>query len=389
MKQNFRNINYVLLILMIVYTVLGIVIILSASSVAAVLKYKVPSNYFAFNQLKYVLLAYFAGILVISVPTSKYKYIYRIFFYGMIGCLCAVLFIGKISNGARAWLEFAGKRFQPLEFTKIALIVYLAIYYYKLSLKTFKKRWFYVICFLFPIFLSLIVFYLLAKQPDLGGAIIVAFIMILVFFSIPIKKKDKRIIYLIVFAGLALSLLTFFVFKDKLLDDYQKKRFEFANPCSRYQEQTGYQVCNSYIAIHNGNLSGVKLGNSTQKYMYLPEAHTDFIFSILVEELGLIIGIIVVIGYYVMLFIILNIAKKSNNLRNSILAYGIFSYLLAHILVNLLGILGLIPLTGVPLPFLSYGGTYNISVIISLFIVQRINIETKLENDREKIKNIR
>ena len=89
-----------------------------------------------------------------------------------------------------------------------------------------------------------------------------------------------------------------------------------------------------------------------------------------------------------MLFIILNIAKKATNLRNSILAYGIFAYLLAHILVNLMGILGLIPLTGVPLPFLSYGGTYNISVLIAIFIVQRINIETKLESSREKIKNL-
>ncbi len=389
MKKNFRYINYLLLVLTITYSILGLVMILSASSVAAVLKYNLASNWFAFNQLKYIIIAYFAGIFIMSIPTSKYRFIYRIFFYGMIISLISVLFIGKVAGGAKAWLEIAGRRFQPLEFAKIALIIYLSVYYYRLSMSRFKKRWLYYVAFLYPILLAIIVFVLLSKQPDLGGAIIVAFMTILVFFSIPIKKKDRRVIYSIVLGGLLLGLGIFFTFKDKLLDDYQLKRFEFLNPCSRYQDQTGYQVCNSYIAIHNGGLNGVGLGDSTQKYMYLPEAHTDFIFAIVVEELGLIWGIVIIIGYFLMLFIILNIAKKATNLRNSILAYGVFAYLLAHILVNLMGILGIIPLTGVPLPFLSYGGTYNISVLLAIFIVQRVNIETKIENSRDKIMNLK
>ena len=163
----------------------------------------------------------------------------------------------------------------------------------------------------------------------------------------------------------------------------------FLNPCSRYKEDSGYQVCNSYIAIHNGGLRGVGLGNSTQKYMYLPEAHTDFIFSIIVEELGLIIAVLIIIGYFVMLFAILKIAKKATNLRNSILAYGIFTYIFAHIIINLMGILGIIPLTGVPLPFLSYGGSYGICVVIAMAIIQRINIENRVEEKRNKIKNLR
>ena len=104
--------------------------------------------------------------------------------------------------------------------------------------------------------------------------------------------------------------------------------------------------------------------------------------------LGIIIGIVVVLGYILMLFVILDIAKSTENLRNSILAYGVFTYLLVHILINLLGVLGLIPLTGVPLPFLSYGGSYNISVIVALFIVQRINIENKQDHIRKKIENL-
>ena len=167
-----------------------------------------------------------------------------------------------------------------------------------------------------------------------------------------------------------------------------KKRFEFKNPCSRYTEDSGYQVCNGFIAIHNGGLFGVGLGNSSQKYLYLPESHTDFIFPIIVEEWGLIVGILLIIGYMVMLYRILKIAKNAENLRLGILAYGVFLYLLFHILINFLGILALIPLTGVPLPFLSYGGSFTVNVILMLFVVQRVNIENKIIKNKREMANI-
>ena len=103
-------------------------------------------------------------------------------------------------------------------------------------------------------------------------------------------------------------------------------------------------------------------------------------------ELGLIAGILVVVGYFIMLFILLNIAKETGTIRDSILVYGVFVYMLAHILINLLGVLGLIPLTGVPLPFLSYGGSYNLALLVSLFIVQRVNYENKEYKIKNKIK---
>ena len=171
------------------------------------------------------------------------------------------------------------------------------------------------------------------------------------------------------------------------LQSYQVSRLiNFTNPCQRYTDDSGYQVCNGYIAIHNGGLFGVGLGDSTQKFLYLPEAHTDFIFPIICEELGLIAGILVVVGYFIMLFILLNIAKETGTIRDSILVYGVFVYMLAHILINLLGVLGLIPLTGVPLPFLSYGGSYNLALLVSLFIVQRVNYENKEYKIKNKIK---
>lgn len=391
MKKNMKNLNFLLLAFMIIYSVGGLVMILSASSVAAVLKYNVASNYFFLKQLTYSIIGYVIGYLLIHIPTSKYGKLslYRIFLYGMMILLFIVLFFGSIGGGARSWIGIGSRRMQPLEFTKLALIIYLSIYYYKFSLKQYKKTWKYLVAILYPVVLALVIFFLLLQQPDLGGALIIAAITALVFFSIPKTKKNRKIVYRVILFFLVLAGIVGFAFKDKIFDDYQKERFTFLNPCSRYKEDTGYQVCNSYIAIHNGGLGGVGSGNSSQKYMYLPEAHTDFIFAILVEELGLIVGIITVIGYFIMLFIILKIAKSAHNLRNSILAYGVFAYLFSHIVINLLGILGVIPLTGVPLPFLSYGGSYNICVIVSLFIVQRVNIETRLNRAEENMKKLK
>lgn len=172
------------------------------------------------------------------------------------------------------------------------------------------------------------------------------------------------------------------------LTEEQLSRFVYKNPCARYSEKTGYQVCNGYIAINNGGLFGVGLGNSTQKYLYLPEAYTDFIFPIIVEELGSITAGIIIIGFIIMLYRILRIAKSSETLTGSLLAYGTFSLITAHLLVNLLGVMAVIPLTGVPLPFLSSGGSFVFNLIVLLFITLRVSIENKNIRLKKEINNL-
>ena len=384
MKKNMKHINFLLLFFMVAYSILGLIMILSASSIAAVLRYKVSSNYFFLRQLIFLIVGYFVGIIVVNVPTKNYRFFTKILMYGMMVVLGLVLFFGIVGGGAKGWYKVGIFSIQPLEFMKNILIMYMAVYYNRVISK--KKTSF--ISLLWPIFLAIIIFILVAMQPDLGGACIIAFMTALIFFSLPIAKKYKKVINKVAIVGIVVLVLAVALFGKSLLNSYQASRFNFLNPCSRYTEVTGYQVCNGYIAIHNGGLFGVGLGDSTQKYMYLPEAHTDFIFAVLCEELGLVFGIVIVLGYFVMLFIILNIAKEAGNLRNSILAYGVFAYILAHILINLLGVLGLVPLTGVPLPFLSYGDSYNLNVIIALSIVQRVNIENKQDAHRKKIENL-
>ena len=186
-------------------------------------------------------------------------------------------------------------------------------------------------------------------------------------------KQLKDIIKIII-GGILVAIMVMIMSGRTILTSIHLERLNFLVPCSRF-ETTGYHVCNGYIAINNGGLFGVGLGNSTQKYSYLPEAHTDFIFAIVLEELGLLISLSIICAFAVILWRIVKISRRSNNLMQSMIAYGVFLYILLHLVINLSGLLGLMPLTGIPLPFFSYGGSYLLNLFIALALVQRIHIE--------------
>ena len=197
----------------------------------------------------------------------------------------------------------------------------------------------------------------------------------------PILKKEK----LISIGGVLLLAITALVGKymitGEILSDAQKSRFDYFNPCSKY-ETGGYQICNGFIAINDGGLMGVGAGKSKQKYSYIPEPHTDSVFAIIAEEEGFLKCSVIFLLYIVVLYRILNLASKASTLRGRYICLGVAVYIFMHIFLNLGGLFGLIPLTGVPLPFLSYGGSFTISLMVSLAMVQRISVETK----REKIR---
>ena len=374
MKNIFSKMDIWLLILMIIYSIVGLIMIFSSSSVSTVLRYNVPQYHFFVRQAIFLLGAFILGFLVIiRFPTSKYKYLTPIAVVGIIIALLGLLLYGQLTNNARSWYSIGPLALQPSEFAKSIIIVFLAVSYSKLE----KSKTATIYTFLIPVAICLGIAVLIAMQPDFGTALIICGIVFFTFISIPYVKQNIIKVLKIGAVCIVVAVLALLYSDAEILNSRQMQRFEFRNPCERYQEDTGYQVCNGFIAIHNGGLFGVGLGNSSQKYLYLPESHTDFIFPIIVEELGLIVGILLIIGYMIMLWRILLIARQAENLRLSILAYGVFLYLLFHILINLLGILALIPLTGVPLPLLSYGGSFTINVVIMLFVVQRVNIENK------------
>lgn len=385
MKKIISKMDLWLLLIMILFSAFGLVMILSSSSIAAVLRYKVSPSYFFKKQLLVVVVSFIIGILfIVKFPTKYYRFLVPFLSFGIIAVLGLLFIYGKVTNGAQSWYRRGIFAIQPAEFAKSIMIICMAVFYNRINNKKQSNKF----ASLLPLGFGLIISLLIGLQPDLGGALIVAGIAVLIFMAIPLNKNLKKDIYKILAIGIAILIVAVLISGKSLLNKMQSSRLNFLNPCSRYTEDTGYQVCNGFIAIHNGGLLGVGLGNSTQKYLYLPESHTDFIFPIICEELGALAGIGVILVYGMLLYRIFVIAKKSDNLRNSILAYGTFLLILSHVVVNLLGVLGIIPLTGVPLPFLSYGGSFNFNIIIMLFIVQRVAIENNESKARRKIENL-
>lgn len=364
--------------------IFGLIMIFSASYVKAI---NVIDNayYYLIRQGVILILCFFMSLVLIKFPIKLYKNLYKVIVIVCIALLIAVYVWGNISHGARSWFALPFFNLQPSELVKIGLILFLAAYYDVNREKNTNYK-----VTLFPYIFVIICFGLIVMQPDLGSALIVLFISIIMYFGVPLlpeaKKSTRKVI--MIFTTISIILGTILISSGKIhLFEYQMQRFNFLKPCARYTEVgTGYQVCNSYIAINNGGLFGVGIGNSTQKYLYLPEAYTDFIYPVIIEELGIITGIIIMLLYGFVLFRILKIAKESFNLMNGLICYGVAVYIFVHIFVNLTGVLGLLPLTGVPLPFLSYGGSYAISLSIALTLVQRVKIETYNQIQKEKLK---
>lgn len=380
----FSKIDKPLFIICILYSVIGVIMVLSASNVSAVLSYKESPYYFFIRQSIFVLGSYFIGLFIIlRLPLYKYKKVMPLMSIGIIGVLVFLLVAGEVMSGTRSWINLKFFTLQPSEFAKTIIILFMAFYYDKMSKKKNVKYEFFV-----PIAFGIIVFLLVALQPDLGTAIIIAGIVFLTFLAIPFPNNE--IAKNLKIAGGAVLVIgaVFILSGSDFLNEMQKNRLTFKAPCTRYTQETGYQVCNGFIAINNGGLLGKGLGNSTQKYLYLPEAHTDFIFPIMVEEMGLLFSICFIFGYMYILYRILKIAKESVSLRNSIICYGVCTYILLHLLVNFMGILALIPLTGVPVPFLSYGGSFTANLIICMFIVQRVCVENKVTKTKNEISRL-
>ena len=377
-----------LFLLIIIYTILGLVMIFSASSMTAVLEYGQSESYFFTKQLFYIILAYIAGFIILFIPSkiiNLLKKSHKIIVFAAIGMLILTIVGGVTINGVTSWLRIGPIQIQPSEFVKTMTIMFIAFAFHNPN-KIFKKY-----KFLMPFVYGIICVTLIAMQPDLGTAMILAITIFLMFLCLPLK--DKNYSKLKILAGvLAIICGSLFFFGSDLLktvlNEEQLSRLNYHSPCTRYTEKTGYQVCNGYIAINNGGLFGLGLGNSTQKYLYLPEAYTDFIFPIIVEELGSIISAVIIIGFLIMLYRILRIAKKAETLTGSLLAYGTFALILTHLLINLLGVLAIIPITGVPLPFLSNGGSFALNILILLFITERVCIESKTEKLKREIRNL-
>ena len=379
-----KDIDKPLLIVSIAFFIFGLLNIVTASSRAAVVNYDVSIYYYFYRQLIFVILGFIAGIIIIKTDTKYYKIIiYMLFIIAVALNLWALTF--REIGGSRNWIDLKIIKLQPSELSKPIIIVMLAILfekYYK-KLRTVNINHYDIIGRI--LILALTIPAIVVLQKDFGTLLIIVFIIAMMFLASPILKIDKFKTLLFLMGLVAIGLLIIYLKQGYILNDARKSRFtSFLDPCGNY-EKGGYQVCNSYIAINDGGVWGLGIGKSKQKYSYIPEPHTDSAFAIIAEEYGIYRTIFIFIGYIIILQRILIIAAKSSSLRGRYICLGIACYIFAHIFINLGGMFGVIPLTGVPLPFLSYGGSFVLSLIASLAIVQRINIETK--NQKIEIKN--
>lgn len=376
MIKKLKYLDKPLLIITLILFIIGLVMVFSASNVTAYMTKAVsPYNYF-FRQAIFLGAGVLLFFVMITFNTNVYGKTSHLLMIINIVALVTLLVYGSAKNDAISWFEVGPITIQPSEFIKVISIVFLAQYYEvnKNKLNGWLK------C-LYPIGICIGIAALIVIQPDLGTAIIYSCIVGLIFLAVPMSKEIKYKVVFIALAIFILGLFAIFGMGKSVLRDRQMERFNIANPCDRILED-GNQVCNCYIAMNNGGLTGVGLGNSTQKYLYLPEPYTDFIFAIIVEELGVVTGVIILLMYIYILYRILVIGRRSPTNKGAILCYGVASYIFLHIAVNLLGIMGLIPMTGVPLPFMSYGGSFTICLIAALTIVQRVSIENGLLKEK-------
>lgn len=371
-----KDLDKPLLIASMALFIFGLLNIVTASSRAAVVNYDVSIYYYFYRQLIFIILGLIGGFIIIRTDTKYYKVIVPILFIAVIALNLWALTFEELS-GSKNWIDLKFIKLQPSEFSKPIIIALLALMFEKnyRKLRTLNIKHYDTIGTM--ILIAMIIPAIIILQKDYGTLLIVLFIIFMMFISSPILKIDKiKTIILMIGIG-ALALLVIYLKQGYILNEARISRFtSFLDPCGNY-EKGGYQVCNSYIAINDGGLWGLGIGKSKQKYSYIPEPHTDSAFAIIAEEYGIYRTIFIFILYGIVLYRIAVIGAKASTLRGRYICVGILSYIFVHIFINLGGMFGIIPLTGVPLPFLSYGGSFVLSLIASLAIVQRIAIETK------------
>lgn len=381
-KRTFIDMDKTILFICLVLVVFGTLNIVTASSREAAVNLDQNIYYYFFRHIIILLASFISFLILIHINTKNYGKFAIWIFMAVLGLNLYLVLKGVSTRGAQNWIDLGFFKLQPSELAKPTLIVCLSLlfekYFKKLKIKEIKHD----IMIWEIIFIGLIFPIIVFLQKDLGTALILLGVFVVLFLASPISRKEKAHVSMIVTVIGIIAAFCFLSITGYLLSDAQMSRFNYFNPCSKYSS-TGYQVCNAFIAINNGGFTGVGLGKSTQKYSYIPEPHTDMVFSIIAEENGVAICSIIFILYLILLFRILKLSMKTKKISHRYICLGIATYIFLHILINLGGLFGLIPLTGVPLPFLSYGGSFTISLIASLAIVERIHIE--MRNEKIKI----
>lgn len=373
-KDNNR-LDFGMLITIIILLCIGIVMVASASSYYALSNYN-NSNYFLIRQLVFGVIGFISMLIISKIDYRKYKrWGYLIYILCLVLLILVLTPLGQTRNGAKRWLGFGALVFQPSEIMKIGLVIgmstYLSLNYKKLN-SPLKG---YIIPFLMLVLVVTVMF----LQKHLSGTIVMIVAAFSIIFASGIKIKIKYIILGIIF--IAAILLVFILMPSgdstESGNSFRLERIvSFLNP-EEDIKGGNWQAAQSLYAIGSGGIFGRGLGQSRQKYLWLPEAQNDFIFSVIGEELGLIGTVTILVLFSFFIYRGYRIAINAKDMYGSLLATGITSAFALQILVNIAVVTCTVPVTGMPLPFFSYGGTALFINLCAMGIVLNVSRSCK------------
>ncbi len=358
-KRELKNIEWSIGIIAIILCIIGLVALFSATQEA---------EYDEFNkQCIWLVISLVIGIIIMLIDYETIVKMSPIFYGGFIILLIAVLFTKPV-NGATSWFDIGFFSFQPGEFAKIFVILFLTYIITKIQQRDKREINKPLKLLIILVALALPVL-LIIKQPDYGTA--AAFLVAMAFMLITAGIDKKYIFGIIILIVVSVPLIYNFI-----LPEHAKKRIDiFLNPESD-PRGSGYNIIQSKLAIGAGGLTGMGLlkGNQTQLGFLHPKT-TDFIFAVIGEEMGFIVAVTVVILYVLFITKCLYVAKTAKDETGSLIAAGITGIFVFHMIENIGMVMGLLPITGVPLPFISYGGSSLITNFIGIAIL--LNISSK------------
>lgn len=363
----------------------SILAVYSASGYSAMKDFDNPNHYLK-RQLLNVTASLLLALIAYIFPfreLKKKKYI----LWGTLGIFLLLLLVFAFDPqlGAQRWIPLRISNIQPSEFAKVFVVWYLA---YILSRNQRGLEYNFIKTIAQPGILVGLIIVLIMLQPDTGTTVIMALMVLMIVSAsgAPMKIGLSIISFIVAFGGGIILLV--YQFGDKLFSsNYRYERFLGLWDPFGYYETHGHQLVNSYYALSRGGFFGVGIGNSVQKIGYLPFPYTDFIIAIIGEELGLIGVFFVLLALGTIIGRTFYLASKSTNSFNSLIFIGVGSMLLIQSLVNLGGVTGIIPITGVTFPFLSYGGSSLIAVSIAVALAANASNLERKEKQKKKMEN--
>jgi cell division protein FtsW len=388
--KKLRYLDYYILVPYLVLTAIGVVMVYSASAYWIKTQYGMAETAMMVRQLLFALIGLFLVVFFYYFKLQVFTHPRWIkLMWAITFALLLYLFLlshlrpSAAINGATAWIQLGPINIQPTELAKLAVIVYLATMFSKrqnqmldpdFSLKQLAQ----------PVIMVAFCLILVLFQPDTGGAMIIGGITVVMLAASGISIRygltwAAAVGALVAGLYYALSHLSL---PKALLESYQVRRLLAAIHPFAMRKLEGNQVVNSLVAIAHGGMFGVGLGNSSQKLGYLPEPYTDFILAVITEELGL-IGAIVIIGlifFLILRFYLLGVRAQSS--YHALIAYGIATMMLIQTTFNVGAVVGLLPVTGVTLPFISYGGSSMFVLCAAIGIM--LNISATQKRAKEK-----